>query len=475
MVLNNYLKFLKINSIKILFFILFLNVLLKIITSGFSEYDFLVINLEKIFSLILTCFFYWNLSSILNKSLNIASRSISLIFFFSSYFLLDNVLILFSKNISSTFVFILTTTAWLSFFLIKVRDSKIFVSFVFSLFFMKMYNFFAYKTLSKNINYSDLNGDFMFQWYPTAKKIYELGYYHAITNNIIENQGLLSSYIQALLNRINFTTEYFEFIQINSFILCFFTLLIFVDMKINIHNRFYIIGIFLLFVLNNEWVFYLFFNSLMIEGVVVFFLSACLINLKEFSEGKNIVNIYYFICFGLLVLTKQFVSIIAVITVLYLIFSNIKKNKFILLTLFPLLIDYIIKKMYNLNTSFVTYDDNLNYLQTFYDLVLFQNLNIQNIYSILNGLTKDKPLVIILALFLIFNFLSLFMHKDFSIKANYIFYICLLNFLFVIILYTTYWKNVETASSYRYLISFFNLYLISIVLNTEDNNYYAIK
>ena len=83
-----------------------------------------------------------------------------------------------------------------------------------------MYNFFAYKTLSKNINYSDLNGDFMFQWYPTAKKIYELGYYHAITNNIIENQGLLSSYIQALLNRINFTTEYFEFIQINSFILC---------------------------------------------------------------------------------------------------------------------------------------------------------------------------------------------------------------------------------------------------------------
>lgn len=475
MVLNNYLKFFKIHIVKILFFTLLFNILVKIITSGFNEYEFLVIKVEKIFSLILTCYFYWNLSSILNRSINISSRAISLIFFFSSYFLLDIVIILFFKNINISFTFFLTTTAWLCFFLYKIRDTKIILNFTISLFLMKFYNFFAYKTISKNVNYSDLNSDFMFQWYPTAKKIYELGYYHAITNNIIENQGLLSSYIQALLNRINFITKDFEFIQINTFLLFFFTVLIFLDMKINIHNKFYVIGIFLFFVLNNEWIFYLFFNSLMIEGVVMFFLSACLINLKDFSEGKEFINIYYFICFGLLVLTKQFVSIISVITILYLIISHIKKNKLILLALLPLLIDFIIKKIYNLNTSFVTYDDNLNYLQAFYDVVLLQNLNIQNIYSILGELTIDKPLVFVLALFLILNFLSLFTHKNFSIKVNYIFYICLLNFLFVIILYTTYWKNVETASSYRYLISFFNLYLISIVLNSEDNNYYALK
>ena len=63
----------------------------------------------------------------------------------------------------------------------------------------------------------------------------------------------------------------------------------------------------------------------MIEGVVMFFMSACLLNLKDFSEGKKIINIYYFICFGLLVLTKQFVSIISVITIAYLIISNVKK------------------------------------------------------------------------------------------------------------------------------------------------------
>ena len=475
MVLNNYLKFFRIYIVKILFFTLLLNILVKIITSGFSEYDFLIVNFEKIFSLILTCFFYWSLSSVLNKSLKINSRAISLIFFFSSYFLIDNVIIIFFKYLNNTFTFFFTTIAWLCFFLFKVRETKIILNFTVSLFFMKLYNFSAYKDISKNVNYSDLNGDFMFQWYPTAKKIYELGYYHAITNNIIENQGLLSSYFQALLNRINFTTKDFEFIQINSFMLCFFVVLIFIDLKINIHNKFYIVGIFLLFVLNNEWIFYLFFNSLMIEGVVMFFMSACLLNLKDFSEGKKIINIYYFICFGLLVLTKQFVSIISVITIAYLIISNVKKNKFILLSLIPLLIDYTIKKIYNLNISFVTYDDNLNYLQTFYDVVLFQNLNIQNIYSILNELIIDRPLVFVLALFLILNFLSLLMHKNFSIKINYIFYICLLNFLFVIILYTTYWKNVETASSYRYLISFFNLYLISIVLNSEDNNYYALK
>ena len=344
MVLNNYLKFFRIHIVKILFFTLLLNILVKIITSGFSEYDFLVVNFEKIFSLILTCFFYWSLSSVLNKSLKINSRAISLIFFFSSYFLIDNVIIIFFKYLNNTFTFFFTTIAWLCFFLFKVRETKIILNFTVSLFLMMLYNFFAYKAISKNVNYSDLNGDFMFQWYPTAKKIYELGYYHAITNNIIENQGLLSSYFQALLNRINFTTKDFEFIQINSFMLCFFVVLIFIDLKINIHNKFYIVGIFLLFVLNNEWIFYLFFNSLMIEGVVMFFMSACLLNLKDFSEGKKIINIYYFICFGLLVLKKQFVSIISVITIAYLIISNVKKNKFILLSLIPLLIDYTLKK-----------------------------------------------------------------------------------------------------------------------------------
>lgn len=475
MVLNFYLKFLKIHIVKILFFIFLFNVLEKIINSGLNKYDFLFIEFEKIISLILTCFFYWNLSSIINKTFYINSRAISLLFFFSSYFLLDNVLVIFSKNINSTFTFVFTTTTWLCLFLFKVKNIKIILNCMFSLFLMKIYNFYAYKTISANLNYSDLNGDFMFQWYPTAKKIYELGYYHAITNNIIENQGLLSSYIQALLNRINFTTQHFEFIQINSLLLCFFVVLIFIDMKISIQNKFYIVGVFLLFVFNNEWIFYLFFNSLMIEGVVMFFISACLINLKDFLGGKNIKNIFYFICFGFLVLTKQFVSIIAVIIIVYLIFSNFKKNKLILLTLFPVLIDYLIKKTYNLNVSIVTYDDNLNYLQTFIDVVLFQNLNIQNIYSILDQLAIDKPLVFVLVLFLVLNILSLFTHKNISIKVNYIFYICLLNFLFVIILYTTYWKNVETASSYRYLISFFNLYLISIVLNSEDNNSYALK
>ena len=129
MVLNNYLKFFRIHIVKILFSTLLLNILVKIITSGFSEYDFLVVNFEKIFSLILTCFFYWNLSSVLNKSLKINSRVISLIFFFSSYFLIDNVIIIFFKYLNNTFTFFFTTIAWLCFFLFKVRETKIILYF----------------------------------------------------------------------------------------------------------------------------------------------------------------------------------------------------------------------------------------------------------------------------------------------------------------------------------------------------------
>lgn len=468
-------QFFKSHILKLMFFILLINIFLKLTFDGLNSYKHLHINIHQIISIFLTCLFYWYFSSVLKNTLKINSYSISIMYFFSSYFLVDNFLVLFSKNINNTFTFNLITLLWLFIIFKNIENINIKIKLIFSFFIMKCFNFFYYELISEKLNYSDLNGDFMFQWFPTAKKIYELGYFFSISNNIIDNQGLLSSYIQALLNRINFTYSEFEFVQTNSFILCFLTILIFIDLNIDIQNKYYLIGVYLLFVLNNDWVFFLFFNSLMIEGVVTFFVTVCLINIKDNLQGKNFLNYYFFLCFGLLVLTKQFVSIISLLFILTLIFLYFKKNKIIFIALIPLIIDFTIKKLYNLNTSFITYDDNIEYLQIFKDLILFNNLNYKNISSIFNSLAVDKPLIMILFLFIFLNLLSIFKNKSYSISKNYLFYSCFINFFLVIVLYLTYWKNVETASAYRYIISFFNIYLISIVFNSEKNEYYILS
>ena len=41
----------------------------------------------------------------------------------------------------------------------------------------------------------------------------------------------------------------------------------------------------------------------------------------------------------------------------------------------------------------------------------------------------------------------------------------MINFLFIIVLYISYWKNVEIQSSYRYTINMLGLYFVGIVSN----------
>ena len=75
--------------------------------------------------------------------------------------------------------------------------------------------------------YVELNTDVIVQWLPSVEALYSKGYYFLYSNNIIEGQGLLATHIQALLLNLNFGTSTFQFIQINSFLVLFFTILIF--------------------------------------------------------------------------------------------------------------------------------------------------------------------------------------------------------------------------------------------------------
>ena len=94
-----------------------------------------------------------------------------------------------------------------------------------------------------------MNTDVPVQWFGIASMIFEQNYFFALKNNLIEGQGLLPSYIQALMLEMGFSLEKFQFIQINSYLFLTFTILLISDLKISKKNK---IAIFNFFYCNND-------------------------------------------------------------------------------------------------------------------------------------------------------------------------------------------------------------------------------
>ena len=152
--------------------------------------------------------------------------------------------------------------------------------------------------------------------------IYENNYFYALENNLIEGQGLLPSYIQSLFLGMGFYPTDFMFIQTSSNLLFFLGILLIFDLKINIQNKYILSFVFMIFILNNEWLRYLLVNSLMTEGIVSLLIAIFLVNFKENYEYVNWQS-GFFLGFGSLVLTKNFISLL----VMVLIFVSLLKVK----------------------------------------------------------------------------------------------------------------------------------------------------
>ena len=104
-------------------------------------------------------------------------------------------------------------------------------------FIYRIFNHFFFAEIANNSNYQELNTDVPVQWFGIASMIFEENYYFALKNNLIEGQGLLPSYIQALMLEMGFNLEKFQFIQINSYLFLTFTILLITDLKISKKNK----------------------------------------------------------------------------------------------------------------------------------------------------------------------------------------------------------------------------------------------
>ena len=138
-----------------------------------------------------------------------------------------------------------------------------------------------------------------------------------------------------------------------------------------------------------------------------------------------------------------------------------------MLSFIPLVLDLLNKSFLNVNSSFIAYSDGIDFFQIIQNILFLENIDLGNIEKIIKNFTIDIPFTLLLIFYLFSNLYILLKTKKINFDNYIFFYSGILNFVFIVILYISYWQNVEVESSYRYLVNFLSIYLISIVLNVQ--------
>ena len=169
----------------------------------------------------------------------------------------------------------------------------------------------------------------------------------------------------------------------------------------------------------------------MSEGIVSLFTGIGFYFAFYNFYSKKVINyefLFYFIT-GFLYFTKQFNSSITLIIFCILFIFN-KKNKLLLLGLSGILTKELLYLFVFNNVSKDHHIRQIDFIDTALDLVLFRDLKLINIISILKNLFIDKPVSLILLIFYLTIFLISYRSlKKLSIKYFIVLY-CKFKFSF---------------------------------------------
>lgn len=422
------------------------------------------VNLVKIISFILGTLFFVYLSNFLNNQFLFGGRSVALVMYLTSYFIFDSVLMFIGGRITFQSSFYLISSIWCALIFFKTKSFLGIIKIVSFLSIYKIFNNLFLADLINNSTYKELNTDVLAQWLDLARMIYENNYFFALENNLIEGQGLLPSYIQALLFEIGFSFQKFQFIQVNSYLFLSFSILLITDLEISKKNRVISSILFILVITNNDWLEYLLINSLMIEGIVSFFISVYLYNFIRMYEDKNLTSFFFFLCFGGMVLTKNFVSLISLVMIIFSI-ALLKRNIFLIAGFVVFSLNLFYQKIYFSKLQNFAYTSEIDFKDLIFDFIYLRDLDLTKAFDILNQFLIDKPTTYIVVVFLIIN-LIIFYKFGINFSTNELMFIfVILNFILVNLLYVSVWRNMEFESSYRYIISCFHIIFVSLVIN----------
>ena len=457
---------LKRNILLIITSIFFVNFILNINSNGNQLISYYLSNKIAFLILLLNSLFYLLLAKALKSSLNLQSLSLSICYFLSSYFFIDFFFLAILNSQNFQFTYLLVSSFWVGYFIIQGMKQK----WIYLLFPTYTALYLLNKTFSKelfrNIFYKELNTDVPVQWFEMAQRISLNNYFELFQNNVIDGHGLFLSYIQALIFKLNFFEFDFIFVRLNSNLFLIFTYFLIFDLFISRKNKYLATLAFTSLILNSDWLTYLFIDSLMLEGIVSFFFCTFLVNLKNFLSDKlNLKSSVFFTLFSLLIFSKQFISLLVVLILIYLFISRRDKN--IIPAFFIFLLDNLYKKLFTPSVDGFEYTQGLNFSKILSEVLTLQNLAFENIVKIINQTLIDKPISLLLGIFLFINIFNMYKSKNVKIIDNIDFYIVIFNLTFIFTLFIIWWKDFGIQSSFRYILNTLHLVFINIVLMSD--------
>jgi len=454
-------QYIKKNLLLILVLPLLVNFVINLsennnLTTFYSE------NLIYLFSLIFSSYFFFLFLKYINSAFEVNSYSLSLCYIFSGAFLFEFLLLPFKDSLKNNISLIIFLLLLIGLATLKMRSISTFFHLLFSYLTMVFFNNNFYDRLANISNYIEWSSDVPAQWLEISSRIHERGLFQVYYDNPIRGQGLFISYTQSLIFKINFPLQEFEFSRISTNLLILFSVLIFFDLKIMFKNKIFLSLGFVVYVLNSGWLTYLIFDSLMLEGLISFIFAVYLYHSYRYMSIKfSSRSIVFFVLFSAVFESKEFLSTLGFIYILYLFFWKRNVNTVASLVIFG--IQHLYSKRFVYASSESPYLDGRGPLDIIFDILTFQNIDLSIISKIISQFYLDKVTTYIFICFILISFIRI---KGLNQGIeNRITAIVVLNIVFIFILYTNWWKNIEIESSFRYFIN--SIYLIFIVIGLK--------
>ena len=423
-----------------------------------------IVNPYTLVATVLLFLFLLQLGSAIQKIFQLNTISISIVIYLTSIFIFDFLSLFISQVFTFHQNFILMNIIWIIIFL-KNKNTRInlLLSTV-ALFALNVFNLNFRSLLDKNKN---LTGDVEMYFFPQAKQIFENSYFYSITNPITEGYPQFISYLHSSLFKIGFIkSEIFEYFSQTTTIFFLLMILFFLELNISTLNKFALSIIYFSLIMNSEWLSYLFSNSLMSESIASYFFVVILKSLLDHIEQKNQFIILLFFS-GWMIFSKQFISTLILLTLLYLCIYK-KSFKYFVTAFLPFLINEIAYLFHFKNIVKDHHYTQIDIKDTLFDLFLLRDLDIYNIGTIFNNLLLDKPFSLVFFTALIFSVCQLFFIDNNRQVSLIYFLIFIINTSLVVILYISAWRNMELESPIRYFLTLVGLYFLIIFRENES-------
>jgi len=295
------------------------------------------------------------------------------------------------------------------------------------------------------------------------KNILNNNYFYTLENNLIEGYGLLVSYIQATVNIFSMGKIIVGYEQTSSGLYIYFLLflLFLLELEISTSTKFIAVITTISIILNSTWLRFLFVESLMGEAVVSLIFTILIYNISINKINQRSPILY--LIFGSLFLSKQFIILISIFIVLA--EFVFKKNKKILIfSPFVYLTNRVYKQYFFENQNGISYLDNNSVYDLFNYYFIQNNLMLNNIIEILKIISIDRVFVFFIFI-LFFSYIVNLKDKPFR---DYLSISILSNTLLVVLLYISYWQNIEIESAYRYILNLMYIFILKYVLIIDN-------